>query len=751
MSLEIATLLANHDILTLILNEDPEHSKRLRDMAIQSQGLLVHPDQALFLQAGSLEKEQNLISRADAIFECLPEQIEIKQKGYECIDRYIRDEALIFACNSPSLLSDYHGIVSEKLKSRLQKVHFSLPVRSHSAIELMFSPDGAKDASIARDFFQRRLGRIPVVCSDGGGPMVERLEAQFLRQLVSIMSKGLATIEEIEFFAGPILGFPAGGGLGKIDAMGLETFSDILRNNARLYANEADMWTVPSMLDSMQSLDFKGGRSHPGFYMRDKENVLCFRQDQMKHTPYKRVDLDRIADCLEIESFHARIRALLKSPGHFGELVWRILGHLMSYSMKVFPGTCSTTFEFDTLVREGLGFYMGPFELWDALGFKDILRKIDTDQVFQPEWMQTLREDEDPGFLRVDNPRWIECIDGSGSRVQMDAPPLQMSNVKRHSETIETNAHGSLYDLGDGVLTLELNSPKNIITSSFMDLLNTSINKANKEAVGLVIAVEGKNFSAGTDYAVLLFLARQNKYEEIRSLIRKRQSLNFMLKYSSVPIVCALNGLTLGAGLELAWHCTQIHGETNCMMGFDEMSRGLIPHGGACKEIIMRSSREKENLEAMERELVEYFELIVSGKSSSSFTHARKMKLVGPMDTESKSRYTHLHLAKSEVLRLYTFGYAPPQENALVTVPGRQSLARFEQAILLWEKTKQINVVGAHVARRLAQVLVGGQVTHPSKMSEEALLELETEMTLSLLGEEETRSLLEKSMKGERA
>jgi 3-hydroxyacyl-CoA dehydrogenase len=98
--------------------------------------------------------------------------------------------------------------------------------------------------------------------------------------------------------------------------------------------------------------------------------------------------------------------------------------------------------------------------------------------------------------------------------------------------------------------------------------------------------------------------------------------------------------------------------------------------------------------------------------------------------------------AKKEVLRLSP-SYMRPTERTDIRVLGRQGLASLYVAA---NGLKQGNYASDHdikIAKKMAWVLCGGDLTGEQKVSEQYLIDLEREAFLSLCGEPKTQQRIQ--------
>jgi len=310
----------------------------------------------------------------------------------------------------------------------------------------------------------------------------------------------------------------------------------------------------------------------------------------------------------------------------------------------------------------------------------------------------------------------------------------------RRCRVIKENAGASLRDLGDGVACLEFHSKMNTIGGDIVSLLFTSLEEVNKNFEGLVIGNDGPNFSAGANLMLLMMEAVEQNWDEIDHMVRLFQRTTQSIKYNPKPVVVAPLGLTLGGGCEFVLAGAHVQAAAETYIGLVEVGAGLIPAGGGTTEMLLRAAPDGA---ARVREV---FENIGMAKVSTSAEHARKFVYLRPTDGITMNVERVIPDAKAEVLRLAASGYRPPIPPEL-PVFGESLAAELKLGIYLMQQAGYITEYESHIARKLAFVICGGDVTRPSNASEQYFLDLEREAFKSLCGEPRTLARMEHLLK----
>ena len=103
--------------------------------------------------------------------------------------------------------------------------------------------------------------------------------------------------------------------------------------------------------------------------------------------------------------------------------------------------------------------------------------------------------------------------------------------------------------------------------------------------------------------------------------------------------------------------------------------------------------------------------------------------------------------AKNAVLELFQDGYSQPVPRTDIKVLGRSALGALYAGINGMWRGKYATDHDVLVARKLAYVMCGGDLSEPTQVSEQYLLDLERQAFLSLCGEKKTLERLQSIIK----
>ena len=394
----------------------------------------------------------------------------------------------------------------------------------------------------------------------------------------------------------------------------------------------------------------------------------------------------------------------------------------------------------DRAMRWGFGWELGPFEVWDAIGVREVLAALPTSANTSAE---------------VNLPPLVRDVVAAGQNqfrrggVPPAGPGLQiLKSAKDRERIVRRNAGASLVDLDDGVLAVEFHSKMNIIGADTVQMLEAGVAEASRNFAALVVGNDGVNFSAGANLMLVLLEAQEGNWDEIELMVRAFQRATNTLRYADVPVIVAPAGLAIGGGCEIMLHGDRVQAAAESYIGLVEAGVGLIPSGGGVKEMLARSV---EHLSPPYLDLLRFvqpvFETIGFGKVSTSAADAARLGLLRETDCVTMNRERLMADAKALALERVREGYRRPAVRTAIPVGGDGILAALKLGIHLAWRAGRISDHDAVVGRALAGVMAGGSLPHATTVGEQYLLDLEREAFLRLCGERKTLERIQHTLK----
>src|SRR5438093_2085926 len=280
----------------------------------------------------------------------------------------------------------------------------------------------------------------------------------------------------------------------------------------------------------------------------------------------------------------------------------------------------------------------------------------------------------------------------------------------------------------------------NTIGGDIISALFESLEEVNATFAGILSANDGRNFSAGANLMLLMMEAVEGNWDEIDFMVRTFQRATQAIRYNAKPVVTAPFALTLGGGCEIAMAAARAQAAAETYMGLVETGAGLIPAGGGTTEMLRRAAGRGT------QRIREVFENIGLAKVSTSAEDARRLRYLRPEDGITMNPDRLIYDAKAVVKALAATGYRPPIPAELPAF-GQSLAAEIKLGVYLMRQAGHITDYEAQIARKLAHVICGGDVTRPSTAPEQYFLDLEREAFVSLCREQKTLARMEHLLK----
>ncbi|VXD18474.1 3-hydroxyacyl-CoA dehydrogenase/enoyl-CoA hydratase family protein [Marinoscillum sp. 108] len=707
---------------------------------------LYHQEKASLITTGNFDDDLSKIKDYDWVLEAVVENLEIKKSLFEKVELYRKPGTLISSNTSGIPINFMLEGRSEDFQKHFCGTHFFNPPRYLKLLEII--PTKKTDPKIV-DFFLHYgdlfLGKETVLCKDTPAFIANRIGIYAIMSGMHTIQKMGLTVNEVDKLTGPVIGRAKSATFRTMDVVGLDTAVKVA---AGLYEGlphdeSREMFKLPKIVQELYDRKWWGDKTKQGYYKKVVENgnkeILELNLETFEYEQKAKVKLDVLDKTKNEEDLKKRLKIVINEEGREGDFYRATFFDLFRYCTVRIPEVADELYRIDQAVAAGFGWELGPFESWDAMGLKDCVDQMKKKNLAPAPWVDELLAAGHQSFYKYENgkkhyydipSKSYKVVPGTEGFIYLDA--FKENNV------VWENDGATIYDIGDGVLNVEFHTKMNSIGAEVIEGINTAITMAEKDFRGVVVGNEGQNFSAGANLAMLFMFAVDQEFDEIDMMIRQFQNTMTRARFSTVPVVSATSGLALGGGCELSLHCDAIQAHAETYIGLVEVGVGLIPGGGGTKELTLRASDKFMPNDPELNILQEYFMNIATAKVATSAHEARAMDILTAADRITLNRARLLADAKERVLELADAGYTQPKERTDIKVHGRTSMAMFEAGITGMKYGAYISEHDAKIAKKLAWVMSGGDLSAPTLVSEKYLLDLEREAFLSLCGEQKT-------------
>jgi 3-hydroxyacyl-CoA dehydrogenase len=539
--------------------------------------------------------------------------------------------------------------------------------------------------------------------------------------------------------------------------VGLDTFAHVARN---VYDNikdekEKKEFAVPELITRMVEMGLLGEKVKQGFYKKVKtkegSEIYSLDYNTMDYVPLRKFELPVLNDLKRMEGLTEKLKTLVYCEDRAGKFAWKVIRDVLLYSAGKIPEIADDVIKVDEAMKWGYNWELGPFATWDAIGVKDSVRRMEKEGKQIPENVREMLLSGKERFYekRGKRPCYFDFKKSEYKEIKQKPEIILLPSLKEKKKLIKSNSEASLVDLGDGVACLEFHSPRNSIGAELIEMMSYSIGEVEENFEGLLIGNHGRNFCVGANLMLLLMAAQDQQWEQIRVMVQKLQGALMQIKCSEKPVVAAPSGMALGGGCEICMAASKVRAYAESYIGLVEVGVGLIPAAGGCKELLLRNIEwapsvvPSTSAGGSPPDLIPYvaraFETIAMAKVATSAKDAQKLGYLRQQDKFTMNQDYFLHDAKETVLAMAKEGYRPYRPKDDIRVMGRTGRAILELSVYTMKEGGYITDYDAHIAKKLAYVLTGGDLDQNTLVSEKYLLELEMEVFVSLCGEKRSQ------------
>jgi len=755
-------------LLDIVLKEASEgKDKKLRNKIVNDSlqaAIKSNPSPVFYkdvvkkITTGNFDDDMKDVASCDWIIEVVVERLDIKKSVYERVEQFRKPGTLITTNTSGIPIHMLSEGRSEDFKKNFFGTHFFNPPRYLRLLEIIPTPD--TDASVV-DFLMNYgdlfLGKTTVLCKDTPAFIANRIGVYGIMSLFKLVDKLDLTIDEVDALTGPIIGRPKSATFRTADVVGIDTLVKVAKGVYENCPNDEarDTFLIPEWLDKMVANNWLGEKTGQGFFKKmppsskGEKEIFTLDLKTFEYRPRAKSKFASVDAAKSVDDLKQRLKMLVGAQDKAGEFYRHFHYGLFSYVSHRMPEISDEIYRIDDAMMAGFGWEIGAFETWDVLGVDKTVKAMKEAGYKVPQWVDEMVTAGNKSFYKIENGKklFYDLSTKTNKPIPGSDSFIVMSNYQ--DKLVWKNASCGLYDLGDDVLGLQWSTKMNSIGGDVISGIQTAIDKAEKNYKGLVIANEGANFSAGANVGMIFMLAIDQEYDELDMAIRMFQNTMMRARYSSVPVVIAPHGLTLGGGCELSLHADKCCPTAETYIGLVELGLGVIPGGGGTKEFTLRASDEMHEDEPETITLKNRFLTIATAKVATSAFEGFDIGIFRKgHDEVVLNQNRRVAEAKRSVIEISDSGYTTPVQRRDIRVLGRSALGALYAGINGMWRANYATDHDVVVAKKLAYVMCGGDLSEPGLVSEQYLLDLEREAFLSLCGERKTLERIQSVLKG---
>jgi 3-hydroxyacyl-CoA dehydrogenase len=709
---------------------------------------LYRKSEASRIKTGNFDDNLKEIAAYDWVIEVVVERLDIKKSLYERVEQFRKKGTLITSNTSGIPIHLLAEGRSQDFKENFAGTHFFNPPRYLKLLEIIPTPETkAEVVDFLLHYGDLYLGKTVVLAKDTPGFIANRVGVFALLDAMQTMQKLGLTVEETDKLTGPVIGHAKSATLRTSDVVGLDTTINVANGLAQGLPNDEakDVFVLPDFVKQMGENKWLGDKTGQGFYKKvkgadGKSEIHALDLNTLEYKPSQKVKFATLELTKSIDKLADRFKVLVSGKDKAGEFYRMSFGSLFAYVSNRIPEIADQLYKIDDALRAGFGWELGPFETWDALGVQAGIDLAKAAGRTVAPWVEEMLAAGNSTFYKVENgvrkfydkeSQQYQAVSGVENFIILD-------NLRASGKVLWKNAGASVIDLGDGILNVEFHSKMNSLGTDVIQGLLKGVEMAEAGYRGLVVGNDAPNFSAGANLGLVYMQALEQEFDELNMMIQQFQQAMMRMRYSSIPVVGTPHGLTLGGGCELNLHCDRVVASAESYIGLVEFGVGLIPGGGGTKEMTLRTAAKYEEGEPEFNLLRNTYMTISTAKVSTSAAEAFDLGYLRRGDEIVVNSNRVIAQAKAAAIELADAGYSQPSQKTNIKVHGKGALAMFKTGVYAMKEGKYISAHDQLIADKLAYVMCGGDLSSPTEVSEQYLLDLEREAFLSLCGERKT-------------
>jgi len=709
------------------------------------------------ITTGNIEDDLHKIKDVDWVMEVVVERLDIKQQVFEKIEKYRTPGTLITSNTSGIPIKFMNEGRSEDFQKHFAVTHFFNPPRYLKLFEVVPGPKCTQEVT---DFLMmygdKFLGKTAVLAKDTPAFIGNRIGIFGIMSLFHVVKEMGLTIEEVDKLTGPVIGRPKSATFRTIDVVGLDTLVHTANGVKDNCPNDEmrDQFVIPDYVNTMMENNWLGSKTKQGFYKMTKNasgkrEILSLDLNTLEYRAKKSAKFETLELTKKIDNVADRFKVLVAGKDKAGEFYRKSFAAMFAYVQNRIPEISDELYRIDDGLRAGFGWEHGPFQIWDAIGVAKGVEIMKAEGKEPAAWVTEMLAKGETSFYSVKEGATFYYDIPAKSHLKKPGQDsfIILDNIRKTNE-VWKNSGAVIQDIGDGILNLEFQSKMNTIGADVLTAINKAIDLAETNYQGLVIGNQAANFSVGANIGMIFMMAVEQEYDELNYAIKYFQDTMMRMRYSSIPTIAAPHGMALGGGCEISLHADKVVAAAETYMGLVEFGVGVIPGGGGSKEMALRASDLFQKGDVQLNVLQEHFLTIGMAKVATSAYEAFDIGLLQKgKDVVVVNKERQIAQAKQHALLMAESGYTQPAARKDILVLGKQALGMFLVGTDSMEASRYISEHDKKIANKLAYVMAGGDLSEPTKVTEQYLLDIEREAFLSLTTERKTLERIQHMLK----
>ena len=751
MGAQIAAHLTNAGVDTVLFDlaakEGPADGivlKAIANLGKLSPAPLASKALAEAIVPGNYDTSLEQLRGCDLIIEAIAERMDWKQDLYKKIAPFVNEHAILASNTSGLGINKLADVLPEQLRHRFCGVHFFNPPRYMHLAELI--PAKTTDQAVLEgleSFLTTCLGKGVVYAKDTPNFIGNRIGVFSILSVIHHTQQSGLGFDEVDALTGPLLGRPKSATYRTSDVVGLDTMAHVIKTMQDLLPD--DPWHPyfgqPEWLQALIAKGALGQKSGAGIFRKVGKDIVVLDLAKQDYRPADRVAAPEVVEILKIRNPAEKFAQLRASAHPQAQFLWACFRDLFHYTAYHLADIADTARDVDQAIRWGYGWKLGPFETWQAAGWKQVAQWVAEDiaagkamsSAPLPAWVLDGRDGVHGPTGSFSPAKGADVARSANPVYQRQRFPDPLIGERfAQGETVYENDGVRLWHDGDGIAVCSFKTKMHTVNDHVLNGLQEAIAIAERDFKGMVIWQPKEPFSAGADLSGALGLLVAGDLKGFEAMVANFQATSQRIKYSLVPVVGAVRGLALGGGCEFQMHTARTVAHLESYIGLVEAGVGLLPAGGGLKEFAVRAAQAAGAGGDVFAQLRPLFENVAMAKVSASAQEAKDLGLLRKDDVICFHAHELLYIAKQQALALAESGYRPPMPGRRVQVAGNVGIATFKMMLVNMLEGRFISEHDYEIASRIATVVCGGDVDRGSVVDEEWLIRLEREHFVAL-------------------
>jgi 3-hydroxyacyl-CoA dehydrogenase len=704
------------------------------------------------ITTGNIEDDIAKVKDVDWIMEVVVERLDIKKQVFETLEKHRTPGTLITSNTSGIPIKFMCEGRSEDFQKHFCGTHFFNPARYLKLFEIIPGPKTDKAVLEFLDGYgEQFLGKTSVIAKDTPAFIGNRIGIFGIQSLFHQVKELGLTVEEVDKLTGPVIGRPKSATFRTVDIVGLDTLVHVANGIYENCPNDEahELFRLPDFISKMMENKWLGSKTGQGFYKKEGKTITVLDLNTLEYREKKRAKFATLELTKKIDNVIDRFKILVGGKDKAADFYRKNFAAMFAYVSHRIPEISDELYKIDDAMKAGFGWEHGPFQIWDAIGVQKGIEIMESEGHSPSQWVLDMLESGNSSFYTIENGATLAYSISNKTQEKIPGQDafIILDNIRKSKEVFK-NSGVVIEDLGDGILNCEFQSKMNTIGGDVLAGLNKAVDLAEQNFEGLVIGNQGANFSVGANIGMIFMMAVEQEYDELNMAIKYFQDTMMRMRYSSIPTIAAPHGMTLGGGCELSMHADKVVAAAETYIGLVEFGVGVIPGGGGSKEMAMRASDSFRKNDVELNILQEYFLTIGMAKVATSAYEAYDLGILQKgKDVVVVNKDRQIATAKAYAKLLANQGYSMPVRRKDVKVLGKQALGMFLVGTDAMQASKYISEHDKKIANKLAYVMAGGDLSEPTMVSEQYLLDIEREAFLSLCTERKTLERIQHMLK----